>query len=198
MAAKRRKSAKARKAASARAARSAVAIGKEIAAEVLTFRNAALRRRTAALRQARPAAMAARAVKISPQRIRAAGGPGSAGVLVAEGDSWFDYPWHDVLRMLEDRHGYDVESVAHKGDRVEDMAYSGGQLEEFTLPGAVFLAASSATGDAVRSRKWIVGRTMRSACERMSSATERPAAVAAAASALRCEDVFLTATAAMV
>jgi lysophospholipase L1-like esterase len=52
-------------------------------------------------------------------------------VLVAEGDSWFDYPWHDVLRMLEDHHGYDVESVAHKGDSVESMAYSG-QLEEFT------------------------------------------------------------------
>lgn len=33
--------------------------------------------------------------------------------------------------MLEDEHGYDVESVAHKGDRVEDMAYSGGQLEDF-------------------------------------------------------------------
>ncbi|HZR83267.1 MAG TPA: GDSL-type esterase/lipase family protein [Candidatus Binatia bacterium] len=63
--------------------------------------------------------------------MRAAGGPQRTGVLVAEGDSWFDYPWHDVLRMLEDEHGYDVESVAHKGDRVEDMAYSGGQLEEF-------------------------------------------------------------------
>ena len=51
-------------------------------------------------------------------------------MLVAEGDSWFDYPWHDVLRMLEDRHGYDVESVAHRGDTVESMAYTG-QLEEF-------------------------------------------------------------------
>lgn len=132
MAAKRRKSAKVRKAAFVRTSRSAVAIGKELAADVLTFRNAALRRRTAALRQRRPAAVTARVVRISPQRLRAAGGPGRAGVLVAEGDSWFDYPWHDVLRMLEDRHGYDVESVAHKGDRVEDMAYSGGQLEEFT------------------------------------------------------------------
>jgi lysophospholipase L1-like esterase len=53
-------------------------------------------------------------------------------VLVAEGDSWFDYPWTDVLRILEDTYLYDVESVAHKGDRIEDMAYSGGQLEEFT------------------------------------------------------------------
>ncbi len=53
-------------------------------------------------------------------------------MLVAEGDSWFDYPLNDVLRLLEDHHGYDVESVAHKGDRVEEMAYGLGQLEEFT------------------------------------------------------------------
>ena len=54
----------------------------------------------------------------------------STGVLIAEGDSWFDYPLHDVLEMLEDDFGYDVESVAHKGDRVEDMAYADGQFEE--------------------------------------------------------------------
>ena len=34
--------------------------------------------------------------------------------------------------MLEDEHGFDVESVAHKGDRVEDMAFSPGQLDEFS------------------------------------------------------------------
>lgn len=54
----------------------------------------------------------------------------STGLLIAEGDSWFDYPMNDVLRLLEDHHGFDVESVAHMGDRVEDMAY-GGQFEEF-------------------------------------------------------------------
>ena len=52
-------------------------------------------------------------------------------MLIAEGDSWFDYPLDDVLRILEDHYGYDVESVAHRGDRVEDMAYGEGQLEEF-------------------------------------------------------------------
>ncbi len=51
------------------------------------------------------------------------------GILVAEGDSWFDYPFHDILKVLEDDYGYSVESVAHKGDRVEEMAYAGGQLE---------------------------------------------------------------------
>ena len=55
----------------------------------------------------------------------------SKGVLIAEGDSWFDYPLHDVLRLLEDDYLYDVESVAQKGDCVEDMAHSQGQFEEF-------------------------------------------------------------------
>ena len=53
------------------------------------------------------------------------------GILIAEGDSWFDYPFNDILKNLEDIYGYDVESVAHAGDRVEDMAYSAGQLDEF-------------------------------------------------------------------
>ena len=57
---------------------------------------------------------------------------GAGQVLVAEGDSWFDYPWTDVLRILEDTYLYTVESVAHRGDRIEEMAYGGGQLEELT------------------------------------------------------------------
>jgi len=61
------------------------------------------------------------------------GAPGaSAGIVIAEGDSWFDYPFNDILKDLEDNHGYDVESVANRGDRIEDMAYSGGQLDNFT------------------------------------------------------------------
>lgn len=55
----------------------------------------------------------------------------SAGVLIAEGDSWFDYPFFDIVSKLEDRHGFDIESVAHKGDTVEDMAYVPGQLDAF-------------------------------------------------------------------
>ena len=56
----------------------------------------------------------------------------SIGVLLAEGDSWFDYPGKDILALLEDKHLYDVNSVAHMGDCVEDMAYSDGQYEAFT------------------------------------------------------------------
>ncbi|CAG1006867.1 hypothetical protein BURK1_03340 [Burkholderiales bacterium] len=58
-------------------------------------------------------------------------GPSGRGVLVAEGDSWFDYPFHDVLRELDDEFGWDVEQVAHRGDSVESMAYDGGQLDDF-------------------------------------------------------------------
>jgi hypothetical protein len=57
---------------------------------------------------------------------------GSQGVLIAEGDSWFDYPFEDVLESLHDEHGFDVESVAHLGDNLEDMAYDDKQLDRLT------------------------------------------------------------------
>jgi hypothetical protein len=127
---KKRTSTRARKTTGRSVTRQAVSVGEALAAEVLRFRKQSLRRRVAALQRIPQRPREGPAV-VSPRLIRAAGGPGRRGVLVAEGDSWFDYPWHDVLEMLEDEHGWDVESVAHKGDRVEDMAYSGGQLEEF-------------------------------------------------------------------
>ena len=55
---------------------------------------------------------------------------GRSGLLVAEGDSWFDYPGADVLSLLEKSHGYRVESVAHHGDTIEAMAYDDAQLEK--------------------------------------------------------------------
>lgn len=112
--------------------RKALQIGRQQADAVLKFRTKELRRRTGAVRQSLKAARAAGGPPIASKLMSAVGGPASAGVLVAEGDSWFDYPLNDVLRLLEDHHGYDVESVAHKGDRVEEMAYGLGQLEEFT------------------------------------------------------------------
>jgi len=53
----------------------------------------------------------------------------SAGLLLAEGDSWFDYPFHDILEELEQRFNYTTESVAHRGDRVEEMVYDEGPLD---------------------------------------------------------------------
>jgi lysophospholipase L1-like esterase len=109
--------------------------GRDMAEEVVAFRKAHARRRIAAERRMTRAPARLRAseepAKI-PAKTRALLGPSArSGVLMAEGDSWFDYPFHDILQMLEDEYLYDVQSVAHKGDCVEDMAHSGGQLEEF-------------------------------------------------------------------
>jgi lysophospholipase L1-like esterase len=52
------------------------------------------------------------------------------GFLIAEGDSWFDYPGTDVLDALH-QSAYNVESVARAGDRVEMMAFGRGQLDDF-------------------------------------------------------------------
>jgi lysophospholipase L1-like esterase len=97
-------------------------IGAAMAEESLSRRAAALARRSSALGVTH--------VKTADAAMVAAAA--SAGLLVAEGDSWFDYPWGDILNALDDDHGYDIESVANRGDNIEDMAYSGGQLDEFT------------------------------------------------------------------
>ena len=112
--------------------REAMDIGRRLAAEILKRRNAALRTRAAALR-AHPKLISLR-IQAIHRGIPAAKATmvQTAGVLVAEGDSWFDYPFHDVLKELEDNHGYDVKSVARKGDPIEEMAYGDSQLDDFT------------------------------------------------------------------
>jgi hypothetical protein len=110
--------------------REALASGKEAAKAVEAVRKVQRRRRARAVRAAPKRGPAARAV---PAAAAARLGLFTAvGTLIAEGDSWFDYPLNDVLSVLEDDHGYDVESVAHRGDRVEDMAFAPGQLLEFS------------------------------------------------------------------
>jgi hypothetical protein len=112
--------------------KAALAEGERRAENVLEFRRGQLAVREAAITRARAEAPVAHVERaLAPQAFAAAGSP-PRGVLVAEGDSWFDYPMTDALRVLEDQFGYDVESVAHRGDRVEDMAYGDGQLEELT------------------------------------------------------------------
>ncbi len=58
---------------------------------------------------------------------------GAAGLLVADGDSWFDYPGTHVLDALRRSYDYQVESVAHRGDRLEELAYNVDQVASFTL-----------------------------------------------------------------
>jgi hypothetical protein len=104
--------------------------GRTKAENILSQRAAALAQRAAALEQNEKKL----ALKI---QLGTPGAPQStvevqtAGFLAAAGDSWFDYPLHDVLKLLEDEHGYNVESTAHKGDAIEKMAYAGGQLDDF-------------------------------------------------------------------
>lgn len=113
----------------------AIATGRKLAGEVHDYRVKAIKKRTTALKKvakAKPKGIAAIPAMPTTNFMQMFEGIESRGVLVAEGDSWFDYPWKDVLSCLEDEHGYDVESVSHKGDRVEEIAYGGGQLEEFS------------------------------------------------------------------
>jgi len=113
--------------------RAAVASGKNAADEVIAFRAKQRRKRAIVERKQAPRLRRALAGPPPiPAKTRALFRPRpSAGLLIAEGDSWFDYPLHDVLELLEDDHLFDVESVAHRGDCVEDMAHSPGQFEEF-------------------------------------------------------------------
>lgn len=55
----------------------------------------------------------------------------TSGTLVAEGDSWFDYPAWDILKILESEYTFDIHSAAHSGHYLEDMAYSERQTRKF-------------------------------------------------------------------
>src|SRR5262245_40178529 len=89
--------------------RKALEVGRRQADEVLQFRTRELRRRTRAVKRHVRAVRTEGGPPLAPELLRAVGGPVSAGVLVAEGDSWFDYPFNDILRILEDHHGYEVK-----------------------------------------------------------------------------------------
>ena len=110
----------------------AIASGKSAGEEVVAFRTKQRQKRAAIEKKMPVRRRGITGTDRLPAKARGLFGPRkTAGVLIAEGDSWFDYPMQDVLRLLEDDHLFDVESVAHKGDCVEDMAHSRGQFEEF-------------------------------------------------------------------
>ena len=90
-----------------RAARRPIAIGRDLAAEVIRFRNGALKGRAAAVR--RKPSRRAMLRSVPPALVQAVGGTDRSGVLVAEGDSWFDYPFYDVLQKLDDEFGWDID-----------------------------------------------------------------------------------------
>jgi lysophospholipase L1-like esterase len=82
------------------------------------------------VRRARQAGMRRAQELIAEREALASAALSSRGLLVAEGDSWFDYPRRDILDLLEDAHGWDVESVARHGDTLESMAYDDAQLRD--------------------------------------------------------------------
>ncbi|HKR66783.1 MAG TPA: SGNH/GDSL hydrolase family protein [Thermoanaerobaculia bacterium] len=97
--------------------------------DVLKQRAQALKARARALEEL-PATRAMPTMKATPHTALVAAATGTKGWLIAEGDSWFDYPGTDILNALH-QSAYDVESVARAGDRVEMMAFGRGQLEKF-------------------------------------------------------------------
>jgi hypothetical protein len=105
----------------------AAGIGRQKAEDAIAARQDARRRREHALEQAR------QRLSLQPRIVGA--GPlteahaASAGFLVAAGDSWFDYPFHNILTILHDDYGYNFESTAHNGDPMEAIAYLGGQID---------------------------------------------------------------------
>ncbi len=113
----------------------AIERGSQQAELVLEFRERALsnrRERMERLSLREATELQGESLLLDQAHVLAVAGEGSSGQIIAEGDSWFDYPWNDVIELLEDDYAFEVESVAHKGDTVENMAYGVGQLEELT------------------------------------------------------------------
>lgn len=104
--------------------------GAAIAKEIIARRKLALARRAKAI-ATHPARMRLKVQVTDAAGTQTSGAADTIGHLVAAGDSWFDYPFHDVLTLLDDDYGYSIESSAHAGDAIESMAYNqGGQLEK--------------------------------------------------------------------
>jgi len=116
----------------------AIALGRANADRIIQDRSEARARRAQALTkngraislrvQFAPPQGAAEAARFAPQAEAAT--LRTSGFLVAAGDSWFSYPFFDVLKDLDDNYGYNVESTARAGDPIEKMAYHG-QLHDF-------------------------------------------------------------------
>jgi hypothetical protein len=109
-----------------------LALGNSQAVRVLSVRDEKLKQRTSATFHKSLSPRGGGLPGFLNADLAAALGPSPTQVIIAEGDSWFDYPRNDILNILEDHYGFDVESCAHKGDNVEDMAYTDGQLENFS------------------------------------------------------------------
>src|SRR5579864_7765622 len=92
----------------------AMQLAQKNAERILQTRDQVHQRRNAAL-DANDRALSMRVhlltagIEAPPTQLR------TSGFLAAAGDSWFAYPFHDVLKDLEDIYGYNVESTARAG-----------------------------------------------------------------------------------
>ena len=78
-----------------------------------------------------PARARARAVPIDSP-LHSSGRTEGCGDARRRGDSWFDYPWGTTSSTCwRTSTASTSEPVARAGDRIEDMAYTGGQLANF-------------------------------------------------------------------
>ena len=75
----------------------AIESGRKKAEEILASRSAALERRAASL-AADTKTLALRVHIAAPAAAESVATLQTAGFLAAAGDSWFDYPFHDVLK----------------------------------------------------------------------------------------------------
>lgn len=60
----------------------------------------------------------------------------SKGKLLAQGDSWFDYPGHDIIDYMQFRHGYSVENIGVAGSTLNDIVYGPVPENWFGIPQA--------------------------------------------------------------
>ena len=110
----------------------ALEVGRRIAEETLRFRKRALSQRARAQKEEGFFIEIEGEPAFEERLLKAVGGLSSAGLLIAEGDSWFALPGRNLLKSLRDDFAYSVCHVAGSGDRLEEMAYEPGQLTEFT------------------------------------------------------------------
>lgn len=65
--------------------------------------------------------------RVAEAAVALAAAPAFQGFLIAEGDSWLNYPLFDeITERLEDRHHYRIESAARWGDTAENILFTEG------------------------------------------------------------------------
>src|SRR5438552_19117423 len=96
----------------------AIESGRKKAEEILASRSAALERRAASL-AANTKTLAVRVHIAAPAAAESVATLQTAGLPAAVAHCWFDYPFHDVLTIMEDDYGYNLETTAHEGDPID-------------------------------------------------------------------------------